>query len=105
MLAVAWDLAVFASGYAEQYFPTWSWSSVWLLGVLVLIFIPLVRGTARWTALGAGILGIVGVIADVSAPVLFVLPLSAAYGPALSMIFKALFAIFGFRAYVEKPPA
>jgi nicotinamide riboside transporter PnuC len=75
----------------------------WVLAVLVLIFIPLIRGVARWTALGAGIVGIIVVIFDLVS--LTIVPPAIAYGPIIGLIFAALFAFFAFRAYLEKPLA
>ena len=70
--------------------------------ILVLIFIPLIRGDARWTALGAGIVGIIAVLVD--AVELTIISPAAVYGPLVGVVFAALLAFFAFRAYLEKPP-
>ena len=77
---------------------------VWVLMVLVLIFLALVRGGARWTAMGAGIVGIIWV-AWILFELAVYIPPAEAFGPVLGVVFAALFAFFGFRAYLEKPPA
>jgi len=103
VLMVAWPLLGFATGYYARYVPTSVHLLEWPLIVLVLIFIPLVRGTTRWTALGAGIVGIIWLIWGVLG--LSVIPPGAVYGPVAQLVFAALFAFFAFRAYREKPPA
>jgi len=103
VLAVAWPFLGFATGYTAQYIPASVHLLEWALAVLVLIFIPLVRGTTRWTALGAGIVGIIMAIWAISG--FFVVPPGAAFAPAAELVFTALFAFFAFRAYREKPPA
>jgi peptidoglycan/LPS O-acetylase OafA/YrhL len=103
VLMVAWLLAGFASGFAAKYATSQQQLIDFVLGVLVLVFIPLVRGAARWTALGAGIVGIIWVLGTLYS--LVILPIEASYGPAVQLIFSALFAFFSFNAYREKPPA
>jgi len=70
---------------------------------LGLVFIALVRGVARWTALGAGIVGIIW--AAWYALGLVTLPLEAVYALAVGLVFAALFAYFSLAAYREKPLA
>jgi len=101
VLAVAWPLLGFATGFMAQYLPASLHLVVWAVNVLILIFLPLVRSTARWTALGAGIVGIIMVIWAVIEIV--ILPPAATIGPAVGLVFAALFALFALRAYFEKP--
>ena len=103
VVVVAWALLGAMGGFVAQYLPAYLRFPAWVLIVLILIFIPLVRGVARWTALGAGIMGTIGVIWFLVE--LTILPPSAAYGPAVGLVFAALFAFFSFRAYLEKTPA
>ena len=103
VLAIAWALLGAIMGFVAQYIPADLHFPLWVLTVLILIFIPLVRGVARWTALGAGIVGTIGVIWFLVE--LTILPPGAAYGPVVGSVFAALFAFFAFRAYFEKTPA
>jgi hypothetical protein len=66
-------------------------------------FHTLVRGVARWTALGAGIVGIIVIVWDL-VNLTIIMPLNAAFGPGLGLVFTALFSYFAFRSYVEKTP-
>jgi len=101
VLAVAWPFLGAATGYTARYVSTTALLLDWAFAVLVLIFIPLVRGTTRWTALGAGIVGIIRAIFAILA--IFVVPLGAAFAPATELVFSVLLAFFAFRAYREKP--
>jgi len=74
---------------------------VWVNNVLILILLPLIRSTARWTALGADILGIITGIWDIVEIV--ILPPAATMGPAVGLVFASLLALFALRAYFEKP--
>jgi len=103
VLVIAWALLGGLMGFVAQYIPAHLHFPLWVLAVLILIFIPLVRGVARWTALGAGIMGIIGVIWFLFE--LTILPPGAAHGPVVGLVFAALFAFFAFRAYLEKTPA
>jgi hypothetical protein len=103
VLVVAWALLGAMMGFAAQYLADYLHFPAWVLIVLILIFIPLVRDVARWTALGAGIMGTIGVIWFLFE--LTIVPLSAAYGPVIGLVFAALFSFFAFRAYLEKTPA
>jgi nicotinamide riboside transporter PnuC len=85
-----------------QYYPPWVQLVVWAINVSIIIILTLIRGTARWTALGAGIVGIIMVIWAVIEIV--ILPPAVAFGPAVNVVFGALFAFFTLRAYFEKPP-
>jgi hypothetical protein len=87
-------------GFVEQYLPDYLHFPVWIVIVLILIFIPLVRSVARWTALGAGSVGTIGVIWFLYE--LTIMPLSVAYGPIAGLVFAALSAFFAFRACLEK---
>jgi len=102
VLVIAWGMLGTMMGFAAQYLPVHLHFPAWVLLVLILIFIPLVRGIARWTALGAVIVGVIGVIWFLYE--LTILPLSAAYGPAIGVAFVDLFSFFAFRAYLEKIP-
>ncbi|MCW4033259.1 MAG: hypothetical protein NWF08_07715 [Candidatus Bathyarchaeota archaeon] len=99
VLLIAWGSLGAMMGFAAQYVPAYLHFPLWVVMVLILIFIPLVRGGARWTVLGAGIVGIVGVISFLYE--LTVITPSAAFGPTLALVFSALFALFAFRAYFE----
>ena len=106
VLMVAWVLLGFASGFAARYTSVYTEEVQlveWGLSVLVLVFIPLVRGVARWTALGAGIVGIIWAVW--AAAGLATLPPEALYAPAVQLVFAALFAYFSLAAYREKPLA
>jgi hypothetical protein len=103
VLVVAWALLGAMMGFVRQYLPDYLHFPAWVLIVLILIFIPLVRGVARWTALGAGVVGTIGIIWFIFE--LTIVPLSAAYGPVIGLVFATLFAFFAFRAYLEKAPA
>jgi hypothetical protein len=100
VLVVAWALLGAMMGFVRQYLPDYLHFPAWMLIVLILIFIPLVRGVARWTALGAGIVGTIGVVWFLFE--MTIVPLSAAYGPAVGLVFAALSSFFAFRAYLEK---
>jgi hypothetical protein len=102
VLVVAWYTLGLASGFAAKYVTSEEQMVGWVFLVLVLVFIPLVRGAARWTALGAGIVGIILVV--VALLELTMLPIEALYGPILSLVFSALFTYFSFSAYREKKP-
>lgn len=88
-------------GYFTKHIPTDLHIPIWTLMVLILIFIPLLRGVARWTALGAVIAGIMVIILLLFELSAFV-PASEAFGPVLGLIFAILFTFFSFRAYLEK---
>ena len=99
MLVALHSLAAM-TGYFAQYIPVKFHSLVWIFTVLILIIIPLIRGVARWTALGAGIVGIILAIWILFE--LTFLPPAAMFGPVLGLVLTALFAFFSFRAYIEK---
>ena len=101
VLAVAWPLFGFATGFMAQYYPPWVQLVVWAVNVSIIIFLNMVRSTARWTALGAGIVGIIMVIWAVIEIV--ILPPAATTGPAVNVVFGTLFTIFALLAYFEKP--
>lgn len=99
VLLIAWGSLGAMMGFAAQYVPAYLHFPLWVVMVLILIFIPLIRGVARWTALGAGIVGIIGVISFLYE--LTVITRSAAFGPAVALVLSVLFAFFAFRAYFE----
>ena len=101
VMAVAWPLFGFATGFFEKYLPASLHLVVWAIIVLIVIFLPLVRSAARWTALGAGIAGIIMVAWAVIEIV--ILPPAAMGGPAVEVVLGVLFALFALRAYFEKP--
>ena len=101
VLAVAWPLFGFATDFMTQYYPPLVKLVVWAVNVSVISFLTLVRSTARWTALGAGIVGIIMVIWAVIE--ILILPPAAMIGPAVNVVFGTLFALFAWRAYFEKP--
>ena len=98
VLHVAWMLLGYAIGFTAGY-PIIIWEG-FVNTLLVLIFTPLVMSKARWTALGATIVGIISAIAHILG--LFTLPMSKAYGPIMSIVLALLFTYFAFRAYKEK---
>ena len=102
VLAVAWPLWGFATGVMAQYYPPWVQLVVWAVNVSIIVFLTLIKSTARWTALGAGVVGIIMVMWAVIEIV--ILPPAARFGPAVNVVFGALFALFSLRAYFEKPP-
>jgi len=96
VLIVAWILL----GHSAGYFIGLSASTVWIdfiTTLLILIFTPAVMLKARWTALGAVVVGAVNVIKN-SLGVAMV-PTSMAFAPALEGVFALLFTYFSFRAY------
>jgi hypothetical protein len=99
VMVTAWGLLGAIMGFVAEYLPDYLHFPIWVLMVSILIFIPLVRGVARWTALGAGIVGTIGVVWFLVE--LTIVPLSAAYGPGVGLVFVALFTFFAFRAYRE----
>jgi hypothetical protein len=99
VLLVAWGLLGALMGFVAQYIPAYFHFPLWILLVLILIFIPLIRGAERWTALGAGIVGTIVAIFELYE--LTILPSSAKFGPAVALVFSVLFAFFAFRAYFE----
>lgn len=103
VLLVAWGMLGYASGFAAKYMTSEEMLIGWVFGVLVLVFIPLLlRSAARWTALGAGIVGIIWVL--VSLLNMTMLPVGALYGPILDLVFSVLLTYFSFAAYLEKKP-
>ena len=99
MLVALHSLAAM-TGYFALHVPVKFHSLVWILTVLILIFIPLIRGVARWTALGAAIAGII-LVTWVLFELTF-LPPAAMFGPVLGLILAVLFIFFSLRAYLEK---
>jgi hypothetical protein len=104
VLAIAWGLLGAMMGFEAQYLPDYLHFPSWILFVSLLVFTTLVRGAARWTALGAGIVGVIGVIWMFVEATIIMSP-SAWYGPGVGLVFVALFTFFSFRAYLEKPSA
>jgi hypothetical protein len=102
VLAVAWVLFGFANGFFAQYLSVSLHLIVWAIMVLNLIFLPLIRSSIRWTALGAGIAGIIMAIWALI-EIFFILPPAAMGGPAIGLVFATLLALFALRAYFEKP--
>jgi len=99
VLIVAWILL----GHTAGYFIGLSASTLWIdfiTTLLVLIFTPAVMSKARWTALGAMIVGVINVIKDILGIV--IVPTSKAFGPAGGAVLALLFTYFSFRAYQQK---
>jgi len=99
VLMVAWILL----GHSAGYFIGLSASTVWIdfiTTLLVLIFTPAVMSKARWTALGAVVVGAINVIKDIGG--LIIAPLSMAYGPAVALVLALVFTYFSFQAYRQK---
>jgi uncharacterized protein YhhL (DUF1145 family) len=102
VLAVAWPYYGFATGFMAQYLPASLQLELWAVNVLILIFLPLVRSTIRWTALGAGIAGIIMII-WVGIEIVILPGFLATRAPVLEVVFAGIFALFALRAYFEKP--
>ena len=99
VLRVAWILL----GHTTGYFIGLSASTLWIdfiTTLLVLIFTPAVMSKARWTALGAVVVGAINVIKDIGG--LMIAPLSMAYGPAGALVLALVFTYFSFQAYRQK---
>ena len=99
VLLVAWVLL----GYTTGFFAGMPAYAVWMnfiVTLLVLIFIPLVMLKARWTALGAMIVGVIRIVLEIAA--MTNLPTSAMYGPVVALIVALLFTYFSLRAYQQK---
>ena len=96
---VAWMLLGIPTGY----FTGLPASALWIdfvTSLLVLIFTPVVMLKARWTALGAMIVGVINIIKDILGVVM--MPPSLAFGPAVAIVLMLLFTYFSLRAYQEK---
>jgi hypothetical protein len=98
VLSVAWMLLGYAINFLMGY-PTLIWEG-FINTLLVLIFTPLVMSKARWTALGATIVGAISTIAHLLG--LVTLPMNMSYGPIVSIILALLFTYFSYRAYKQK---
>ncbi len=98
VLSVAWMLMGYAIGFLVGY-PILVWEG-FVNTLLVLIFTPLVMLRARWTALGATIVGVMSTTAHLLG--LVTLPMNMAYGPIVSIILSLLFTYFSYRAYKQK---
>ena len=98
ILSVAWMLLGYAIDFLVGY-PILIWEG-FVNTLLVLIFTPLVMSKARWTALGATIVGVISAIAHLLG--LATLPMNMAYGPIVSIILALLFTYFSYRAYKQK---
>ena len=98
VLHVAWMLRGYTIGCLAGY-SIIIWEG-FVNTLLVLIFTPLVMSKARWTAIGATIVGIVSAIAHILG--LVTLPMSKAYGPVISIVLALFFAYFSYRAYKQK---
>ena len=76
---------------------------------LVLIFTPAVMSKAHWTALGAMIAGVIGIIWEIVGLIQMPVPVDSLYltyfyfsGPIVAFVLALLFAYFSFRAYQQK---
>jgi hypothetical protein len=88
------------AGLATGFFVGLSSSFVWvdsITALLVLIFIPMVMLKARWTALGATIVGVIRFATRITA--LMELPASLWYGPVPALVLALFFTYFSFQAY------
>ncbi len=88
ILTVAWSILGFAVGFFAQ-LPAEAGYRDFAVLLPVLIFLPLIRSAARWTALVTGIIGIVALISALSS--LITSPAALKFGPAIST-----FAIKGY---------
>lgn len=99
VLSVAWVLL----GHTVGFFIGLTAFILWMEFVaflLLLIFTPAVMVKARWTALGAAIVGVIRIIWDILGLVSF--PASLLYGPAVALALVLFFTYFAFRAYQQK---
>jgi hypothetical protein len=88
-----YGLAMYPNTVMGQYF-RWQDFTTYLL---VLIFTPAVMWKARWTALGALVVGAIRILAGAIGLYVFM-----TYPPAVSLILALLMTYFSFRAYQEK---
>jgi hypothetical protein len=71
--------------------------------LLVLIFTPAVMWKARWTALGAVVVGVISIIMRAYGIFLAIsIDISKTYGPAVALVLSLLFTYFSFQAYQQK---
>jgi hypothetical protein len=99
VLVVAWIFLGYTIGYFAQA-PTYALWLVFLTTVPVLVFTPAVMSKARWTAIGATIVGVINLVSAILG--LPLTPMSLIYGPAVAVVLGALFTYFSFRAYQQK---
>ena len=99
VLTVAWVLFLFTIGF----FAILSASELWANFIavsLVLIFTPLVMLKARWTALGAMIVGVIRIMMEIGGMIM--LPSSLLYQPIVGLIVALFLTYFSYRAYKQK---
>ena len=102
VLIVAWILLGYTVGYfASIGVDTAGQWIVFVTTALILVFTPAVMFKARWTALGAVIVGVINIIAAIP-PFTFGLPLSMMWLPVIGLVLALLFTGFSFQAYREK---
>jgi hypothetical protein len=90
-------------GFTIGFFVGLSSSFIWtdsITTLLMLIFTPAVMLKARWTALGAVIVGVIRIVREIAA--LTMVPTSLVYAPVVALVLALLFTYFSFRAYQEK---
>jgi hypothetical protein len=78
VLSVAWILYGFTFGYFVGLPSSMLWTD-FTATLLILIFTPAIMLKARWTALGAMIVGVIRIALGILG--LFLLPTSLVYGP------------------------
>jgi hypothetical protein len=99
VISVAWVLLGFTIGF----FVSMPASDIWMnfiVTLLVLIFTPAVMLKARWTVLGAVIVGVTRIVLEIAG--LIMLPSSLVYGPVVALVVALLFTYFSYRAYKQK---
>jgi hypothetical protein len=99
VLSVAWVLL----GHTVGFFIGLPAFILWMEFVtllLLLIFTPAVMFKARWTALGAVIVGVIRIIWDILGLASF--HASLLYGPAVALVLVLFFTYFAFRGYQQK---
>jgi hypothetical protein len=94
---IGWYAQVAASGYVIISNELWI---AFVTTVPILIFTPAVMSKARWTAPGAVIVGVIGIITSILG--LTTTPMNLVYGPAVWFVLTLLFTYFSFRAYRQK---
>ncbi len=102
VLLVGWFMFRHALGFYIGV-PTFFMWKDFVTFLLVLIFTPAVMSKARWTALGAVVVGAIRIIAGLYGLYAeLISTMSRAYGPAISVVLALIFTYFAFRVYQQK---
>lgn len=100
VLSVAFVLLGLTAGLAVGYPASVIWIA-FVANLLVLIFTPAVMSKARWTALGAVVVGVIAILAGILGLVVLYGSM-AVIGPIVAIVLALLFTYFSFRAYKQK---